>query len=633
MATSPALSSIAQVLDGEVRGNSVYAATPGHSKHDRGTVITLDPNAPDGCLVHSFNGGDPLEIKAQLRRAGVLADRRRGQSSNRGRWRCTGTYDYDDGDGNVVYRTRRLECTDKPKRFVAERLEGGQWVNGLGACVRLPYRFTALSSAIRQARDANEIGPIILFAEGERKADRLAEMGFLATAIAFGANGWRDEYGEVFANSTMVILPDNDDPGRRFAETVKTSVEAQGATAVIVELPGLPPKGDIIDWQGTADDLRELVATALAGKLLPLPTLDLAALDGECPKAKLFAVERLAPLGEVTLFTGAGSAGKSLLGQQLATCAASGKPCLGLAVSGGPAIYMTCEDDEEQLHWRQSKLCAALDVPMASLAGRLHLVSLRGALDNHLCTFEQDGTLKPAQAFYRLERMLHATGAKLVILDNVAHVFTGSENDRGDVTRFVNLLNRLAGETGAAIIVIGHPNKSGADYSGSTAWLNAVRSQMILSHDLQTNVRTLVIGKANYAEKGAALRFIWLDGAFINEAEIPADTARTLRESVQAIADNALFLSCLRERTRQRRAVSEKPCATFAPKVFAGMAESKAIGPARLDKAMDRLFRACAIERGELPWHDGHRHPVQGLRETAGDSAGNTVREARETMA
>lgn len=66
MATSPVLSSIAQVLDGDVRGNSVHAATPGHSKHDRGTVITLDPDAPDGCLVHSFNGGDPLAIAPRV---------------------------------------------------------------------------------------------------------------------------------------------------------------------------------------------------------------------------------------------------------------------------------------------------------------------------------------------------------------------------------------------------------------------------------------------------------------------------------------------------------------------------------------------------------------------------------------
>lgn len=40
--------------------------TPGHSAHDRGTVISIAREFPDGFLVHSFNGGDDVEIKRQL---------------------------------------------------------------------------------------------------------------------------------------------------------------------------------------------------------------------------------------------------------------------------------------------------------------------------------------------------------------------------------------------------------------------------------------------------------------------------------------------------------------------------------------------------------------------------------------
>nr|WP_240959913.1 AAA family ATPase [Novosphingobium olei] len=349
---------------------------------------------------------------------------------------------------------------------------------------------------------------------------------------------------------------------------------------------------------------------------MPLPTLDLATLANVQPQPKAFAVERLAPLAEVTLFTGPGSAGKSLFGQQLATCAAAGMPCLGLEVRPGAALYLTCEDDAEQLHWRQASICKALRVGMASLAGKLHLASLRGALDNELGTIDHDGTLKPAAAFQRLVQMLQVTGAQLAILDNVAHLFTGNENDRGEVTRFVNLLNRLAGETGAAILLLGHPNKSGDDYSGSTAWLNAVRSQATLAHDLETDVRTITVGKANYARKGEAIRFIWFEGAFVREEDLPDDDARYLRETVQASSDNLLFLSCLQERTRQRRAVSDKLSATYAPKVFAGMPESKGVGKDRMEKAMDRLFRTGAIERAEV-WKGDDRKPVFGLRETA----------------
>lgn len=268
---------------------------------------------------------------------------------------------------------------------------------------------------------------------------------------------------------------------------------------------------------------------------------------------------------------------------------------------------------------------------MPTLAGKLHLASLRGELGNELGTFGQDGALTPTSAFKRLVATLHHTGARIAFLDNVAHLFTGNENDRGEVTRFVNLLNRLAGETGAAIVLLGHPPKAARPdqashaYSGSTAWLNAVRSQFSIEHDLETDARTLTIGKANYAQKGAGTRFFWRDWAFVREEDLPPDVAREFMETQRSAGDNEIFLTCLRERIKQQRAVSEKVCSTLAPKVFAGMAESKGIGQPRLAKAMERLFRLGRIERGKLPWRSDDRKDVFGLRETAGDGAGDAA--------
>jgi len=104
---------IARVLGGEVRGDSLHLPTPGHSRRDRGTVVTVSPDAPDGVLVHSFNGGDALAIKDDLRAAGVLPPL--GQSGLTGspRWEKKGVYVYvyDDGGGKPLFRTIRLEAT------------------------------------------------------------------------------------------------------------------------------------------------------------------------------------------------------------------------------------------------------------------------------------------------------------------------------------------------------------------------------------------------------------------------------------------------------------------------------------------------------------------------------------------
>lgn len=602
MATSPDPRSIASALGGEVRGNRVLVPTPGHSHRDRGTVLTIDPQAPDGVLVHSFNGGDPLAIKDDLRRRGVLPERPERQGMSKPKWRETGCYEYDDGLGNVVYRTKRLEATGQAKRFVAERFDGGRWVNGLGDLPRVLYRFTDLQNATATARAAGDDLPHVYFVEGERKADKLAAMGFVATAVAFGSGGWRKDYADALTGLSVVILPDNDDVGRKFADAVKAGIEAVDGKACILDLPGLPAKGDVMDWKGTADDLRALTTKALAGSLLPLPTLDLSALALVQPQPKVFAVERLAPLGEVTLFTGPGSAGKSLFGQQLATCSAVGTPCLGLEVRPGPAIYLTCEDDDDQLHWRQASICNALRVSMASLAGKLHLTSLRGALDNELGTFDHEGALKPSAGFDRLVATIKATGSKLAILDNVAHLFTGNENDRGEVTRFVNLLNRLAGETGAAIILLGHPNKSGDDYSGSTAWLNAVRSQVTLTHDLETDVRTITVGKANYARKGDAIRFVWMNGAFVREEDLTPDVRNQLAEAARATGEDEAFLACLRARVLQGvdRAVGPASGPNYAPTQFEGMPEAKGYKKAALRRSMDRLYANVRIRTVEV---------------------------------
>jgi len=54
--TTPKQAAIA--LNGDVSGQHISCAGPGHSPHDKSLSVTLDPAAPDGFLVHSFAGDD-----------------------------------------------------------------------------------------------------------------------------------------------------------------------------------------------------------------------------------------------------------------------------------------------------------------------------------------------------------------------------------------------------------------------------------------------------------------------------------------------------------------------------------------------------------------------------------------------
>jgi putative DNA primase/helicase len=61
-----------------------------------------------------------------------------------------------------------------------------------------------------------------------------------------------------------VIIPDNDEPGRKHAEQVRESLTGIARSVTVLELPGLPPKGDVSDWlrDHGKDDLLALVERA-----------------------------------------------------------------------------------------------------------------------------------------------------------------------------------------------------------------------------------------------------------------------------------------------------------------------------------------------------------------------------------
>lgn len=342
---------------------------------------------------------------------------------------------------------------------------------------------------------------------------------------------------------------------------------------------------------------------------VPFPLADLAKWATEKAQPKRFIMPGFIPAQELTLATGAGGANKSTFGQQLATCCAAGVPMLGIAVENVTALYITAEDDDDRLHWMQEHICRALNVPMASLEGLLHLASLRGRLGNELCTYDA-GLIRPTPTFGTLRATIEATGAELVVLDNASHLFSGNENDRGEVTTFINLLYSLCRDLGVTIILVAHTNKAGDSYSGSTAWLNAVRSQIVLerpAESIDLDERVLSLGKANYSRPGEELRFRWHDFALMRDDDLPSDLRQQMAATIQANHDNDVFLRCLDVRNGQERAVSENEASpkTYAPKVFAEMPESKGVGAKRLAAAMDRLFRTETIERGFLWRADG----------------------------
>lgn len=259
-------------------------------------------------------------------------------------------------------------------------------------------------------------------------------------------------------------------------------------------------------------------------------------LQGKPIPARRWCVPDWIPDKAVTLLSGDGGTGKSILAMTLATCAAVGMPFMGLDIAPRKVVYLYAEDDLEEAWRRQDAINRALEIDFADLFDRLAWVSVAGE-DTFLLTFDKAG--HPQQT--KLSRHLHAFvlkvfGAQLLIVDTIADTFGGLEIDRQQVTRFIRQHQKLAVDMDGAVLLIGHPSvsgmKDGRPASGSNAWVNAVRSALYLrrAEEGETpgdsdvkRVRILERAKSNFAPTDVEIRLRYFNGVFLADHP-PAET-------------------------------------------------------------------------------------------------------------
>lgn len=167
-----------------------------------------------------------------------------------GKPRIVATYDNCDEGGELLFQVVRFDPKDfrqrKPKA-------GGGWDWSVKGVRVVPYRLRELL-----AEPSRPVGVV----EGEKDVDNLARIGVLATCNAGGAGKWTSQHAEFLRGRPVFVLADNDEPGRNHARQVAESLQGIAASVRMVELPGLPPKGDVSDWiaaGGTKDELKRLV--------------------------------------------------------------------------------------------------------------------------------------------------------------------------------------------------------------------------------------------------------------------------------------------------------------------------------------------------------------------------------------
>ncbi len=242
----PDLRSIAAALYGEISDGQVLAPGPNHGRTDRSLAVKPVPTHPDGFVVFSHAGDDPIQCKDYVRsRLGL--PQWEPKARNPGDVRYTASYVYRQADGTPYLRVSRTE----PKGpFPQSHWTGSTWQSGKPKGPKIPYRLPELL--------ANLNAPVFV-CEGEKDSDRLAALGFVATTNSEGAGSWTVDLDPYLAGRRCFILEDNDSKGADHVAKVARHLAPTASEVRIVKLPDLPPKGDVSDWLNAGGDAAGLV--------------------------------------------------------------------------------------------------------------------------------------------------------------------------------------------------------------------------------------------------------------------------------------------------------------------------------------------------------------------------------------
>lgn len=261
---------------------------------------------------------------------------------------------------------------------------------------------------------------------------------------------------------------------------------------------------------GSADRLS---AEDRARNLQPVSLTGLATV--KVPEQR-YAIASMLPLHEVTLLSGHGGTGKSMLALIWCAHVATGQDWAGFEVEPGSALYVSLEDRASTVLTRLKRICYVYNLPFDLI--EKHLTVVDGS-DGETALFAEtfhDGVRSIASTDTWSELQDIANGHSLIVIDNASDCYDADENNRRMVRGFMRQLARLSRENDAAVVLLAHVDKlaargggNGSNFSGSTAWHNSSRSRIALlkeNDDVQ-----LVHEKSTHGRAADPLALQWHD--------------------------------------------------------------------------------------------------------------------------
>ena len=317
----------------------------------------------------------------------------------------------------------------------------------------------------------------VLVVEGEHTCHVAAELlpGYVVTTSG-GANSAAGTDWTPLKGRDVVVWPDNDSPGAKYAHDVAAAVG--GAVRVVAVPPGLPDKWDLADPIPEGMDVERILNARAMLKSINLADMLLMP-DPEIQ----WLVDGVIPAAGVSIIGGGKGVGKSVLARTLAAAVADGRPWLNLDTAPGRVLYIAHEDGFvtvkhhfEALEANHPENIEVVLEREPTLKGRL--LGLRGNLE----------VFKPS----------------LVIIDTMFRFIECADgNDYTQAQNAISPFQDLAMKLGICVLFTHHSRKSGGQHGeelmGSVGLQAAAATVLALRHE---NHRRIVYG---FGRDGAKL--------------------------------------------------------------------------------------------------------------------------------
>ena len=446
----------------------------------KGTWFDFETNEGGGCvdLVRMNEGATIASNIPEILERKFGIQRQAQQSLQPARF-MSAVYDYIDDQGEVRYQVRRFE----PKTFRQCRPDGkGGWLFNMDGVEALPYNLHHIIT--------NPDAPIFIV-EGEKAAQRLTKLGLVATTSHGGAKKWQAVLNQYFVGRNVVVLADNDDAGREHADIVIGNLFGVAKQIKRVELDGLPPKGDIVDWLDSGKGLGDLTAAVkAAATVAEAPAVEPEAVEAEDDGLDYFEfvgadyIRNMPPIewaiGEgddgiitengLTVLYGAPGAGKSFIALDMALSIANGVEWQGMPTKMGKVLYIVGEGlagiGKRLSAWEQHRGIRTND--------NLHVLPIA-------VNFREQSEVE------KLMRSIDKAGSgwSIAFCDTVARSLVGAdENSSQEMGLWVAAADSIKSHCKCAFVGVHHSGKNVANgMRGSSALLGAVDTSLVVTKD------------------------------------------------------------------------------------------------------------------------------------------------------